>query len=180
MSGAGEGRGEVAGGRTRLDDWLAEIELKAVAGGERDGVISRDVMLHGRRRRDIRATLIFEPSVGCLIWTPYAPPLRDGFRRAYQRLLRWNDELPFAKFGLADEDRISLSVELPVAGLDAQGVGLALARLIAICDLLVDESAAWLWPDGRPALPARARPSAILERYAAALGELATPDPEAP
>ena len=179
MSPAGEAReaareapGEVEADVSHLDAWLAELGLTSLAGGEREGVASRDVVLHGRRRRDIRATLILVPAAGCLIWTPYAPPLRDGFRRTYQRLLRWNDELPFAKFGLADEDRITLSVELPLAGLDADALGLALARLVAVCDLLVDESADWLWPDGRPSPPSGARPSALLERYAAALGEL--------
>lgn len=159
---------------THLDAWLRELDLEPSGGAEREGIVSRDLVLHGRRRGDLRATVILEPAIGCLIlWLPYAPPLRDGFRRTYQRLLRWNDELPFAKFGLADEDRITLSVELPLAGLDREALGLGLARLVAVCDLLVDESAAWVWPDGRPAAASLGRPSAILDRYAAALGELA-------
>jgi len=55
-------------------------------------------------------------------------------------------------------------------------VGTALARLTAICDLLLDESASWIWPGAPPAAVA-GPPSAILERYADELGDLSvTPD----
>lgn len=156
----------------RLDQWLAELGLPPIAKAERDGVISRDVTLHGRRRRDIRATVILDRTLGCLIWIHYAPPLSDGFRKCYQQLLRWNDALPFAKFGLADDDRITLTTDLALPGLDRDGLGLALARLIAVCDLLAEESAAWIWPTRRPEVRADDHPSPVVPRYAVALAEL--------
>lgn len=179
MSGGRGGRQGADRSAPPLDAWLAELELEPLARAERDGVASRDVLLQGRRRRDIRATLILDPGLGCLIWVHYAPPLADGFRKAYQRLLHWNDELPFVKFGLADEERITLSAELPLPGLERDTVGLALARLVAVCDLLAEGSSAWIRP-GRPSEAASvAGPSPLMARYAAALGELWSTEPGA-
>lgn len=170
----------------RVDAWLAELGLDSIARGERDGVVSRDLMLHGRRRRGIRLTLIFDPRLACVLWVHYAPPLSDGFRRSYRQLLRWNDELPFAKFALGADERIVLTSELP-APVDRENLGLGIARLVAICDLLYEESSSWLatggrrpgtpeisagLPDAGPTSPA---PSSVLIRYEAALGELGEP-----
>ena len=72
------------------------------------------------------------------------------FRKSYRRLLRWNDEFPFAKFSVAEDERPVLAVELPIAdGLDADALGLALARILGIADRLLDESKDWLWIGGR-------------------------------
>jgi hypothetical protein len=106
----------------------------------------------------------------------YAPPIGDGFRRSYRQLLRWNDELPFAKFGLAEDERLVLTAELAADGLDRDRLGVALARLLGMCDLLLDASRQWIWPLGtQPAPPPGANPSALLERYAGELAELARP-----
>lgn len=170
----------------RVDAWLAELGLDPIARGERDGVVSRDLLLHGRRRRGIRLTLILDPGLACVLWVHFAPPLSDGFRRSYRQLLRWNDELPFAKFALGADERIVLTSELPAA-LDREALGLGIARLVAICDLLYEESSSWLTtgrrrpgspgtdaevPDTGPRSPA---PSSVLIRYEAALGELGEP-----
>ncbi len=159
-----------------VDRWLQELGVVALARGEREGVLSWDLLLHGRRRRDVRITLILQPGFACLAWAHYAPPLGDGFRKGYRQLLRWNDELPFAKFALAADERLILTAELPVDCLDRDRLGLALARLIALCDLLRDDSRAWIWPGGAPPSPSpEARPSELLERYAEALRELEAP-----
>ncbi|MGZ3587050.1 MAG: YbjN domain-containing protein [Candidatus Limnocylindrales bacterium] len=161
-----------------LDGWLRELGVRPLAREEREGVTSWDLELHGRRRRDIRITVILQPEFACLAWVHYAPPLGDSFRKSYRQLLRWNDELPFTKFALAEDERLILTAELPAEDLDRDRLGLALARLVAVCDLLRDASSAWIWPAGPPPPPgADAQPSPLLERFAAGLGELALAEP---
>lgn len=141
---------------------------------ERDGASSWDLVLDGRRRFDIRITLIHAPALGLVAWVHFAPALTDSFRKSYRQFLRWNDELPFAKFALSQDERPVLTSELPPDAVDRERVGLAVARLIAICDLLLDESAHWLWPGGAvPSVAGRSsRGIRLLDRYAAELGEL--------
>ena len=109
-------------------------------------------------------TLILAPGVGLLAWAHYAPALNDSFRKTYRRLLRWNDELPFVKFALAEDERIMLTAEVPGAVLDRDAVGRTLARLVAVCDLLHEESKPFLgdWGTATPSVT-----SALLTRYAA-------------
>jgi hypothetical protein len=137
-------------------------------------VSSWDLLLDGRVRRDVRVTLILDPSLGLVAWAHYAPALSDGFRKGYRQFLRWNDELPFAKFALSEDERPVLTAEIPADTVDCDALGLALVRLLAICDLLLDDSARWLWPGGRPPVGGVAAPrnQALLDRYAAELGEL--------
>jgi Putative bacterial sensory transduction regulator len=144
---------------------------------ERDGVVSWDLLLDGRARRDIRTTVILEPSVGLVGWVHYAPPLSDSFRKSYRQFLRWNDELPFVKFVLSEDERPVLSAELPIEQLNAGSVGLMLARLVGVCDLLLPESIHWLWPGAKAAPPpeGQGRNDALLVRYAAELAELTAP-----
>lgn len=147
----------------------------AVGRDEREGVSSRDLLLEGRVRRGIQVTLILAPEVGLVAWVHYAPALGDAFRKTYRQLLKWNDELPFVKFGLSAEDDIVLSSESPPAGLDGDGLGRTVARLVAVCDLLHEASAGFLG-QGAAASPGPAeppRPSPLLERFAADLVELA-------
>jgi len=161
---------------TVVEGWLGELGIVPLDHGEREGAHSWDLLLHGRRRRDVRVTLILQPDVACIAWVHYAPPIGDGFRRSYRQLLRWNDELPFAKFGLAEDERLVLTAELAADGLDRDRLGLALARLLGMCDLLLDASRQWIWPLGtQPAPPPEASPSVVLERYAGELAELARP-----
>jgi hypothetical protein len=78
------------------------------------------------------------------------------------------------KFALASDERPVLILELPVEGLDRDALGLALCRLLAVCDLLLPESVRWLWP-GRKEAPAMERPSRgepLFQRYASRLPEL--------
>ena len=157
-----------------IDAWLAELGLEPIARGERDGITSWDLRLDGRRRADIRLTLILDPASMVLLWVHFAPPLNDSFRVSYRQFLRWNDELPFAKFALSADDRPVLTSELPIDGLDVDDLGVAIGRLLAICDLTLERSVVWLFP-GRKTPPPMGRPSrqaALFERYEEELAEL--------
>ena len=159
----------------RLDAWLRELDLEPVDRAEREGVSSRDLLLDGRLRRAIRVTLILAPDLGLVAWVHYAPPLGDSLRKTYRQLLKWNDELPFVKFALSEDDAVALMAEVADADLDADAVGRMVARLVAVCDLLHADSARLLRPGGggqtegsRPT-----DPTPLLDRYAADLAELA-------
>jgi hypothetical protein len=157
-----------------IDSWLIQLGLEPIERAEREGVVSWDLLIDGRRRQDIRATLIFDRSLALVCWIHYAPPLNDSFRVSYRRFLRWNDELPFAKFALSEDERPVLTTEIPANDLDRERLGLAIARLVTVCDLLIDDSVAWLWP-GRKKAPEPTHPprnADLLDRYAVELGEL--------
>jgi Putative bacterial sensory transduction regulator len=138
-------------------------------------------VLDGRRRRDLRVTLILDPELALIAWVHFAPPLSDAFRKTYRQLLRWNDELPFAKFALSEDERPIVTAEVPALGLTRDAVGLLVARLLAICDL-VHEPALTLMNELRrrdASLAAAERAPAgvaLLDRYASELGELTPAD----
>ena len=158
-----------------LERWLADLELEPGDRTERDGISAWDVTIDGRRRLDLRVTVIFDPSIGTILWAHLAPPIGDGLRKAYRTLLRWNDEFPLAKFSIAEDGRPILAVEIPQRWLDANEVGLALARMSAIADRIFDDTRGWLWiggrvPDGYAERPRRT--AGLLARYGERLGEL--------
>jgi hypothetical protein len=158
-----------------VERWLTELGIEPGQRLEREGIVSWDLMLDGWRRLDIRTTLILDPSFALVAWVHYAPPLTDQVRKTYRRLLRWNDGFPFAKFAIAEDERPILETEIPVRWLDRDELGVALVRLLAICDLLLDESAALIWSSGRAPATDRGsvRNADLLARYAGALAELA-------
>jgi hypothetical protein len=138
-------------------------------------------VLDGRRRRALRITLILDPAVALVCWVHFAPPMTDTFRQTYRQLLRWNDDLPFAKFAVSEDERPILTAEVPVAGLDRDVVGMLVARVLAICDLVHGPSVALIGELSRSQakLATTARDPAgvrLLERYAADLAELADSD----
>ncbi len=176
-----------------VERWLTDLGLEPVDRAERDGIASWDLVLDGRRRFDLRVTVILDPSLALICWAHYAPPISDLFRKSYRRLLRWNDEYPFAKFSVADDERPVLAVELPIGALGAaddplgtadpadvpadpggEVLGLALARIIGIADQLLDDSKDWLWIGGRgPDWSDRTpRNGQLLTRFAERLPEL--------
>jgi hypothetical protein len=144
---------------------------------DREGISSWDLRLDGRRRFDVPVTVVLDPAVGAFVWLHMAPPIGDGLRRSYRKLLRWNDEFPFVKFSLTADDRPIAAVEIPPGRLDRDALGLGIARLLAICDLLLEETAAWIWIGGRVPDPGTrvGRQADLLERYADRLGELVGP-----
>jgi hypothetical protein len=161
-----------------IERWLSELGLQPGPRVEREGIVAWDVTLDGRVRRSLRTTVILDPSIGAIVWAHLAPPLGDGLRKSYGMLLRWNEDFPLAKFSVADDGRPILAVELPERWVDADELGLALARVAGIADRIFDESRGWLWigghvPDGYADLPVRT--AALLDRYAARLPELLGP-----
>ena len=116
-----------------------------------------------------------------MAWVHFAPALADSFRKSYRQFLRWNDELPFVKFALSADERPMLSSEVPLAEINLDSLGLTLARLVSVCDLLLDDSWRWLWPGAKsPPAPVtgQSRHEALLERYARQLAELTVPAAE--
>jgi hypothetical protein len=166
---------------TRPEDverWLGELGLVPLQRADREGITAWDLDLDGRRRFDLRITLILDPALGLICWAHLAPPLGDGLRKAYRLLLQWNDDFPFAKFSIATDGRPILAVELPGRFLDRDELGLGLCRIVGIADRLLDQIASWLWIGGRlpPGYGDRTpRNSALIARYARALPELLGP-----
>ena len=157
-----------------VEQWLAELNLATQERVDREGITSWDLRLDGLRRFDIRVTLILDPTLALIVWVHFAPPIGDSFRKSYRKLLHWNDDYPFAKFALAADERPVLTSEVPVALLNRDELGFTIARLLTICDQLLDESAGWLWIGGRlPDTGDRvSRHAALFARYADRLGDL--------
>ena len=157
-----------------VERWLAELGLEALERADRDGIVSWDLVLDGRRRFDLRVTVILDPALAIIAWAHYAPPIGDMFRKSYRKLLRWNDEFPFAKFSVSEDERPLLAVEVPIGDADADRLGLALARILGVADQLLDESKDWIWLGGRaPDESARtSRNADLVARYAERLPEL--------
>ena len=193
MPSADSGAPQRAASPADVERWLSDLGLEPIERAERDGIASWDLILDGRRRFDLRITVILEPSLGLICWAHFAPPINDLFRKSYRRLLRWNDDFPFAKFSVGEDERPLLAVELPMSALDATAdrgdtLGLALARIVGIADRLLDDSRDWLWIGGRmPDQSGRvSRHGAFLARFEDRLPELlaaggepaADPDPD--
>jgi hypothetical protein len=161
-------------GPADVEGWFGELGLAPSERAEREGIASWDLILDGRRRFGLRITVILEPALAIICWAHYAPPINDMFRKSYRKLLRWNDEFPFAKFSVGEDERPLLAVELPIATADADELGLAIARILGIADRLLEESRDWLWIGGRVPDPDGHEPAnpAFLDRYAARLSEL--------
>jgi hypothetical protein len=161
-----------------LEAWLADLGLTPGPRAAREGIVAWDLVLDGRRRIGLPVTLILDPTVGLIVWALLAPPLGDGLRKTYRTLLRWNDEYPLAKFSVTDDGRPILAVELPLRWLDADEIGLALARVILIADRLFDETRPWLWIGGRVPDDYGAsvrRGAGLISRFGPRLAELGQP-----
>jgi hypothetical protein len=161
-----------------VERWLTDLGLEPVDRAERDGIASWDLVLDGRRRFDLRVTIILDPALALICWAHFAPPITDMFRKSYRKLLRWNDEFPFAKFSVGEDERPVLAIELPIADAPApptaDSLGLALARIVTIADRLLDESAGWIWLGGKVPDPTErvGRNPAFLARFDGRLAEL--------
>ncbi len=165
---------------TDVEAWLAELGLAPSARADRETITSWDLVLDGVRRARLRITVILDPSLALICWTHFAPPINDGFRRSYRKLLRWNDELPFAKFSVGEDERPLLVAEIPVRDAGRDALGLALARSIAIADRCHADTVEWLkaggWSlDPPPAGAADGPGPRLVARYASELAELLEP-----
>ena len=157
-----------------IETWFTALDLRPSERADRDGITSWDLILDGRRRFDLRITVILDPAFALICWAHFAPPIGDMFRKSYRKLLRWNDDFPFAKFAISEDERPLVIVELAADEATDDSLGLALARILGIADRLLEESKDWLWIGGRiPDTSSRVgRNGAFLERYAARLPEL--------
>jgi hypothetical protein len=160
-----------------VEAWLAELGLEPLERADREGVASWDLILDGTRRAALRITLILDPTLALICWAHYAPPINDSFRKSYRKLLRWNDELPFVKFSVGEDERPLLVAELPAETVDADALGLALARQLAVADRYHADSADWLKGGGWRETPSTTEEAAgpgsrLLARYADRLAEL--------
>ncbi len=117
------------------------MEVVGGGGGPSDPAFSRDLVLDGERRFDLRATVAWVDGIGLSAWAYYGAEAMEIPRRVYLRMLRANFEYPFVKFALTDDDRPMLMTELPAAGLDRDALARALVRLTVVADRLLDETA---------------------------------------
>ena len=127
-----------------LDAWLAELGLEVIGGGgtPTEPAFSRDLVLDGARRFDLRVTVAWVDGVGLSVWAYYGDEGLEIPKRVYAGMLRANFDYPFVKFGLADDDRPMLMIELPPYGLERDSLALALVRLTVVADRLLEETAA--------------------------------------
>ena len=107
-----------------VERWLADLGLEPVERADREGITSWDLVLDGRRRFDLRVTVILDPTLAVIVWAHYAPPINDMFRKSYRSLLRWNDEFPFAKFSVGEDERpAARGRAAAIADVDARPAG---------------------------------------------------------
>jgi hypothetical protein len=110
--------------------------------GEPDATaFSRDLLLDGDRRFDLRITVAWVAGVGCSLWAYYGQEAMEVPKRVYLRMLRANFDYPFVKFAMTDDDRPMLMTELPSAALDRDELGRGLVRLTTVADRLLEETA---------------------------------------
>lgn len=103
--------------------------------------LSRDVILDGERRFDLRVTIAWAAGLGLHLWGFYGPDGMELPRRTLLRLLSANAEYPFVKFAVTDEDRPMLIAEVPPEAVSLDELGRALTRLAVVSDRLLEETA---------------------------------------
>ncbi len=145
--------------------------------------MTRDVVLDGLRRFDLRTTIAWVEGVGTSLWAYYGLEAMEIPKRIYARMLRANFDYPFVKFAMTDDDRPMLMTELPTIALDRDELGRGLVRLTVVADRLLEETAHAVADRG--VLPdwsdRTSRNAALLDAYRAEV-ESAMPawDPPAP
>lgn len=134
-----------------IPDLLASLDVASTAPHRRDDATVWDLELDGNVRRGLRVSLIHDarPGGALMVWAHLAPPLGDGLRAAYRRLLQWNDRFPYVKFAISEDGRPTMSVELRAADATPALVKDALARVLLVSDALFGETAEWLWIGGK-------------------------------
>ena len=126
-----------------IDGWLDAfgLEVVASAGSPQDAAFSRDIVVDGDRRFDLRITVAWVSGVGCSLWAYYGLEAMEIPKRTYARMLRANFDYPFVKFAMTDDDRPMLMTELPSSALDRDELGRGLVRLTVVADRLLEETA---------------------------------------
>jgi len=162
-----------------IDAWLRELEVEVVgASGVPDSeAISRDVVLDGERRFDLRVTIAWVAGIGISLWAYYGLEAMEIPRRVLHRMLRANFDYPFVKFAMTDDDRPMLVTELPASAMSREELARGLVRLTIVADRLLEETASAvadraLLPDWSGRIPRNPR---LLAGCAAAPHERAAP-----
>jgi hypothetical protein len=172
-------------GAPAIDGWLADlgVEVVAASGDAGDAALTRDVVVDGRRRFDLRITIAWVTGIGCSVWAYYGLEAMEIPKRVYARMLRANFDYPYVKFALTDDDRPMLMTELPAAAVGRDELGRTLARLAIVADRLLEETAAAVadrgdLPDWSGRSP---RNTALLEMFGAEVeGAMPAWDPPVP
>jgi hypothetical protein len=127
-----------------LDAWLAELGIEVVDGSGKvgDAALTRDVVIDGERRFDLRVTVAWVEGVGLSLWAYYGHEDMEIPRRVLHAMLRANFDQPMVKFAMTEDDRPMLMTELPPAAASRDELGRALARLAIVADHLLEETAA--------------------------------------
>jgi hypothetical protein len=126
-----------------VDAWLAGLGLEVVGGaGPADGAaFTRDVVLDGERRFDLRVTVAWVAGVGLSLWAYYGLEAMEIPKKTYGRMLRANFDYPLVKFAMTDDDRPMLMTELPASAADLEQLARGLVRLTVVADRLLEETA---------------------------------------
>jgi hypothetical protein len=127
-----------------LDSWLAELGLEVVGegGGQDEVAFSRDVVIDGERRFDLRVTVAWVAGLGLSLWAYYGPEAMEIPKRVFGRMLRASFDYPLVKFAMTDDDRPMLMTELPPPAATRDELGRGLVRLAIVADRLLDDTAA--------------------------------------
>jgi hypothetical protein len=141
----------------------------AGSGDAGEPAFTRDLLLDGARRFDLRVTVAWVEGVGLSLWAYYGPEAMEIPKRVYHAMLRASFDHPFVKFAMADDDRPMLMTELPAAGLSRDELGRGLVRLTIVSDRMLEETAAAVADRGQlPDWGGRVgRNLALLETYRA-------------
>ncbi len=125
-----------------IDAWLAElgIEVVGASGTPDDDALSRDVVVDGERRFDLRVTVAWVAGVGLSLWAYYGLEAMEVPRRVLHRMLRANFEYPHVKFAMTEDDRPMLVTELPPDAVSAGELARGLVRLAVVADRLLEET----------------------------------------
>jgi hypothetical protein len=125
-----------------LDAWLAELGVEVVAGSGQPGepALTRDVVIDGERRFDLRVTVAWVEGIGLSLWAYYGQEAMEIPKRVLHTMLRTNFDQPMVKFAMTDDDRPMLMTELPPGAASREELGRGLTRLAIVADRLLDET----------------------------------------
>ena len=124
-----------------IDGWLRELGVEVVARTDASEALTRDVVVDGHRRFDLRVTVAWVAGVGASLWAYYGLEAMEIPKRIYARMLRANFDYPLVKFAMTDDDRPMLMTEWPAGALTRDELGRGLVRLSVVADRLLEETA---------------------------------------
>lgn len=126
-----------------IDAWLAElgVEVVAASGSPVDQAFSRDVVLDGERRYDLRVTVAWVSGIGLSLWAYYGLEAMEIPKKTFLRMLRANFDYPFTKFAMTEDDRPMLMTELPASAVEREQLARGLVRLTVVADRLLEVTA---------------------------------------